>query len=88
MLLSLAVTSPWELDGRQENNGFFHCVPVGQPGAYPMGSGHGTAWLEVLSARNLYLDAAFCASSLVHPSSSVHPLRFMLGLQSYQDTNK
>lgn len=65
----------------------FYCVPVGQLGAYPMGSGHGMAWLEILSARNLYLPAAFCASSLVH-SSFVHPLRFMLGPQSYWDTKK
>lgn len=77
MLASLAVTSPWELNGKRDNSAFFHCVPVG----------HGMAWLEKLSARNLYLHAAFGASSLVHPSF-VHPLRFMLGLQSYWDTRK
>jgi len=53
-----------------------------------MGSGHGTARLEIISARNLYLHAAFCASSLVHPSAFVHPVRFMLGLQSYWKTKK
>lgn len=87
MLASLAVTSPWEQNGKWDNNGFFHCAPVGQLGAYRMGSGHGMAWLEKLSARNLYLHAAFGASSLVHPSF-VRPLRFMLGLQSYWDTRK
>lgn len=86
MLVSLVVTSPWEVNGRGENNGFFH--HVGQLGAYPMGSGHGTAWLEMPSARNLYRHATFCASSLVHPSSFVPPLRFILGLQSYRDTPK